>query len=146
MYRLVIDSDRCTGCNSCMLACAFVHSTRFSYDESRVLIVRDLVRSASSVRVCVQCDDAPCISACPVHALTRKEGSMQIVLDQDKCTGCGRCVDACPFDGVGFNQETSMPLICDLCDGDPACVNACALPRAIRYEKVPCGDYEEGKE
>jgi carbon-monoxide dehydrogenase iron sulfur subunit len=126
-----------------VLSCAFVHSSRFGYDESRVRIVRDPERSASDVRVCVQCDDAPCISSCPVHALFREEGSMRIVLDPDRCVGCGKCVDACPFDGVSFDQEASVPLICDLCDGNPACVEACALPRAIRYESVSARDHEE---
>jgi carbon-monoxide dehydrogenase iron sulfur subunit len=142
----VIDSDRCTGCNSCVLSCSFVHSSRFTYDESRVTIVRDLARSASSVRVCVQCDDAPCISSCPVDALTREDGSMRIVLDRERCIGCGKCVDSCPFGGVRFDREASLPLICDLCDGDPACVDACALPRAIRYESVPRGGHKEKAE
>ena len=146
MHRLVIDSDRCTGCNSCVLSCTFVHSSRFSYDGSRVMIVREPAKSASSVRVCVQCDDAPCISSCPVDALTREQGSMRIVLDRDRCVGCGKCVGACPFGGVTFDQEASLPLICDLCDGDPACVEACAFPRAIRYESVSRDDHEEKTE
>ena len=73
-------------------------------------------------------------------------GSMRIVLDRERCVGCGKCVDACPFDGVSFDQEASLPLICDLCDGDPACVDACALPGAIRYESVSRDDYKEKTE
>ncbi|MFQ6052631.1 MAG: 4Fe-4S dicluster domain-containing protein, partial [Candidatus Bathyarchaeia archaeon] len=33
------------------------------------------------------------------------------------------CVDACPYDAVKLNG--SRPLICDLCGGEPACVERC---------------------
>jgi len=71
---------------------------------------------------------------------------MRIGLDRDRCVGCGKCVDACPFGGVSFDKEASVPLICDLCDGAPACVDACTLPQAIRFERVPRGGHEERAE
>ena len=41
MKRLVVDEGRCTGCDSGMLSCSFARSSRFSYDEFRVGILKD---------------------------------------------------------------------------------------------------------
>ena len=37
-----------------------------------------------------------CAAACPFGAMTIKEGDALPTVDPDKCTGCGKCVEACP--------------------------------------------------
>lgn len=86
-------------------------------------------------RVCVQCAEAPCITVCPVNALSRNDDNPAIVLDVELCIGCRNCVEACPYEGCFFDETGNRPLICDLCGGDPACVEACRFPQAIRYER-----------
>jgi Fe-S-cluster-containing hydrogenase component 2 len=72
-----------------------------------------------------------------------------VVINDDVCTGCLDCVDACPFDAipVGPNNEV---LKCDLCGGDPLCVKYCperpenSLPH-LAYPERSCLEYVERK-
>lgn len=131
--HIVVETTQCTGCGSCMLACSLAKEGAFSLPLSRIRIIRNEEIAEFTPRVCVQCSDAPCITACPVGALSRNADTGAINLDRDACIGCRQCVTACPYGGVQFDPIRNIPLICDLCGGSPACVEACQLPQAIRY-------------
>jgi len=49
------------------------------------------------------------------------------VIDEEKCIGCRRCVEACPFSEsmIVYNPEKNVCEKCDLCGGDPECVKQC---------------------
>ncbi|MBF0425361.1 MAG: 4Fe-4S dicluster domain-containing protein [Magnetococcales bacterium] len=51
---------------------------------------------------CQQCDDPPCVQACPVQA-TWKEPDGMVVIDYDWCIGCRYCAVACPYAARHFN-------------------------------------------
>jgi Fe-S-cluster-containing dehydrogenase component len=51
---------------------------------------------------CQQCDDAPCVKACPVEA-TWMEPDGVVVVDYDWCIGCRYCMAACPYWARHFN-------------------------------------------
>jgi len=131
--HLVIDADHCTGCGSCMLACSLAKEGKFSLFLSRIQILRNEEIALFTPNVCIQCANAPCITACPVDALSRDATSGVINLNRELCIGCKQCVTACPYGGVQFDHKRNIPLICDLCGSDPACVDACQLPQAISY-------------
>jgi len=58
---------------------------------------------------CMQCDDAPCVKACPVNA-TWTEADGITVVDYDWCIGCRYCSVACPYGARHFNwSEPSIP-------------------------------------
>ncbi|MBS7628834.1 4Fe-4S binding protein, partial [Candidatus Bathyarchaeota archaeon] len=48
-----------------------------------------------------------------------------ITIDEEKCTGCGVCIEWCPIGAISLNPETSKAQKCDLCDGSPECVKYC---------------------
>ncbi len=131
--HLEIDASRCTGCNSCVLTCAFAHEEAFSLSKGRLRINADPISAEYTPRVCVQCDDAACIDSCPTGALSVNWATGAIQLDRAACIGCQACVSACPYSGIFFDEVSRKPLICDLCDGNPQCVAVCQRPQAIRF-------------
>jgi len=53
-------------------------------------------------------------------------------INEEKCNGCGLCIEACPFDAVR-NFEGKI-LICDTCDGEYSCTQVCSTD-AISKER-----------
>jgi Dissimilatory sulfite reductase (desulfoviridin), alpha and beta subunits len=49
---------------------------------------------------------------------------MAAKVDQDKCVGCGACVDECPLGAISMVDDKAV--ISDECGGCGACVGACA--------------------
>ncbi len=140
--RITLDSDTCLACRTCELACAVAHShskgllTAAGETPGPVARVRMVVGKKGEIKAlrCVHCNKPKCVEACEVGALTRDEETGLVLLDQDKCTGCLQCVEACPFDAIfvvreGTDDQAVMK--CDLCverqkQGlGPACVEAC---------------------
>jgi len=48
-----------------------------------------------------------------------------VIVDSEKCIGCGNCIDICSGDVPKLHPQTGKALICDLCGGDPECVKVC---------------------
>jgi len=54
---------------------------------------------------CFQCDNPPCVKACPTKATWREPDGI-VVVDYDWCIGCRYCMAACPYWGRRFNWNT----------------------------------------
>jgi NAD-dependent dihydropyrimidine dehydrogenase PreA subunit len=46
-------------------------------------------------------------------------------VDEDKCVGCGECVDVCPVDVYELQNEKSVPVNAEECIGCESCVEVC---------------------
>jgi carbon-monoxide dehydrogenase iron sulfur subunit len=75
--------------------------------------------------LCAQCDDYPCVKACPVEALSTDQVTTAVTVDREKCIGCGKCITACPGLVPFLHPKDNKATICDFCGGDPECVNVC---------------------
>ena len=131
---IFIDSDKCTGCRICEVACSYFKTGKFNPRKSRIRVTRLPRIGFDKPYVCIQCPNAKCVTACPVEALEKQSPLGTIKLLDNKCTGCAACVDACPMGAVNIDPETGLPLICDLCDGEPKCVEYCPKD-ALTYDK-----------
>lgn len=74
--------------------------------------------------VCLQCDPAPCSEACPEGAIVKAPWGAWIV-DKEACTSCGLCVEACRYGMIATEARDGYARKCDLCEGDPLCVQYC---------------------
>jgi molybdopterin-containing oxidoreductase family iron-sulfur binding subunit len=58
---------------------------------------------------CMQCDNPPCVKACPVEATWQEPDGITVV-DYDWCIGCRYCMAACPYWARHFNwNEPTLP-------------------------------------
>jgi anaerobic carbon-monoxide dehydrogenase iron sulfur subunit len=109
---LHINPEKCTGCLQCEMAC--------SYENYGVPYT------------CTQCDEAWCLHACPVEAITLDKLTGAKIVNESTCVGCKVCTISCPFGTINYVQETGKVQKCDLCGGEPACAEACPTG-AITY-------------
>lgn len=122
---LVVDLKKCMGCGTCMTTCSLTHHGKASVSLSRIQITQDVFKSFPQdieMSTCLQCDDAPCVAACPVNANKANE-DFGFVRDIDpaKCIGCMQCIEACPHTPkrVQWNPITRSAQKCDLCLNTP---------------------------
>ena len=160
---LLVDTEMCASCLTCMAACSLAHEGKVSLSLSRIQVTRNpLVPFPNDIAQaqCRQCVYPACAEACPTGALHADEvnGGVRDV-DEEKCIGCMRCIEACPSQParLQWNPETGKSQKCDLCadtphwneqggvSGKQACVELCPM-QAIRYtDQIPSqetGGYE----
>ena len=132
------DSTKCTGCKVCEMVCSFTYNGFFSPSFSRVHIFNDIFSGHNSIDICRQCDIPQCYFACPVEAIYIDKNTGGRIIDEKKCNACGKCAEACPYNKNGFilrnDPNKKIFVKCDLCDGNPKCVEWCA-PKALSYVK-----------
>lgn len=134
MKQIVVHQEKCTACRECELACSFEHEGAFVPALSRIRVQDFYEDQFYLPMVCVHCADAPCATVCPTVAITR-EASGQVQVHEERCIGCKMCLLACPFGVMGFSPSRAVAQNCDLCGGQPRCVEFC-VPQALTYEEV----------
>jgi molybdopterin-containing oxidoreductase family iron-sulfur binding subunit len=109
-YSMVIDLRKCVGCNACTAACKQANATPPGVFWSKVLNYETgeypLARLRFLPMLCMHCQVAPCLEACPTGATYRGEGGL-VLVDDDICIGCRYCIMACPYEARSYN--TSRP-------------------------------------
>lgn len=126
--------------------------TKFFEQNNNINNISELPKWMFRKHGCMHCSDAACVKACPVDALTRNNELGYVRLNVSTCTGCGYCVDACPFDvpkldnGAvwGFGKVSKCRLCSDRIQHakQPACVQSCppnALEFGLRSDMVKLG-------
>lgn len=132
---IVASAEKCIGCHTCEVACAVVHAGTIALRPEHYFPRLKVIKQGTiSVPVmCRQCENAPCVSACPVAALRKGEQFVEMV--PSRCIDCKSCMLACPFGAIEIvsqpdEAQRSSPIIskCDLCAGHdegPVCITVC---------------------
>jgi electron transport protein HydN len=141
----MLDPAACVPCGACELACVEAHEGVrgvWRAEDREVLERRRLafrvVAGLPRLDVCTHCPDSPCVTVCPHFALLRFPGG-RVELLENRCTGCGKCVSACPNEGIRRVNDLDLAHKCDGCEGiagGPACAPACPTS-ALRIVDVP---------
>lgn len=146
------DVARCSACRACMVACKQWHdlpadmSTPFegqyqshkdlSFHTWNLIQMQEWVDSKGNFhwdfikKQCMHCGDPACANGCPEEAITKLE-SGAVVIDPDKCVGCGYCTANCPFGIPKVDGEKHVSTKCDLCFDrieqgmEPSCAKTC---------------------
>ena len=48
-----------------------------------------------------------------------------VKVDDEKCVGCGECVDICPQEVFELQDEKSVPVAAEECVGCESCIEVC---------------------
>jgi len=162
-YGCLVDTTLCVGCRKCEQACNQRHSLpgpETSFEELTVLENERRMNETTYTVVnkyypknigtltwrqrptfvkfqCMHCNDASCVSACIVGALTKRDNGA-VTYDAKKCIGCRYCMVACPFQVPAYEYDNALtPQVrkCTFCfeyiqkSGLPACAQVC--PREV---------------
>ncbi|MBI2829915.1 MAG: 4Fe-4S dicluster domain-containing protein [Chloroflexi bacterium] len=134
MKLIEVSHEKCVGCRLCEMVCSLFHEGECSTTRSRIKIIRDEEFGNNLVSMCIQCAEEYCVQSCPEGALNRNPQTGAVVLDEKSCKGCEACVVVCPTRGITFDKERDIVLKCDLCGGDPQCVQFCSREALILKE------------
>ena len=131
---ITLELAKCSGCSRCEVNCSFFHSGKIGRSGARIKVVKIEDIGIDYPIVCQQCRERYC-TKCPEKAI-QVDSLGQVIVSPTLCTACGTCEILCPIGAIELFEE--IPLVCDLCGGDPRCVNACTLD-AIHYDPEVTG-------
>lgn len=157
-YVKFVDVTKCDGCRACMVACKnwndlpaeqqdFLGSAqshaKTTADTWNVLQYIEHENSKGKLdylfrhSACFHCTDAACEKVCPEDAISYTDFGT-VVIDHEKCVGCGYCVNNCPFEVISLKEYVDKngdkyrkAHKCTMCTDrleeglQPACVTTC---------------------
>ena len=164
---LVIDLDTCVGCHACAVACKEwnaggiagpltdtqpygkkpsgvwfnrVHSYELEANACGAGATKQDAQPAQTLhfpRSCLHCEAPACVTVCPTGASYKRGEDGIVLVDEDKCIGCGLCAWACPYGAREMSPVEGVMKKCTLCvdriynenlpeaEREPACVQVC---------------------
>ncbi len=153
---LVIDLDTCVGCQACVVNCKewndggsagpLTDLDPYGAEPSGAWLNRVHgfeVGEATDAKVvhfpksCLHCEQAACVTVCPTGASYKRTADGIVLVDEDRCIGCGLCAWACPYGAREMDPGTHVMKKCTLCvdriynenltedERQPACVRTC---------------------
>ena len=161
----VIDVALCSGCYSCQVACKDEHCGNdwSPYAKSQpdtgqfwIKVNEKPMGSIPKVRVsytpsmCNHCERPACLAACGKDAVYKREDGF-VIIDPEKCVGCGKCAEACPYEAIYKNSELG---VCQKCTGcahlldngydEPRCTEVCPTGAFVFGEEEELADLIKG--
>ena len=144
-YAMLFRKDLCLGCQACEIACKQEHDIPVGPRWTRIITLGP-EEKAGKIRLsfeqtrCMHCGHPPCIAACPVDAISKREDGI-VLINEELCIGCSACIEACPFGAPQYNPRKDKVEKCNLCAHridrgiEPACVHTCPTGALVFGEK-----------
>jgi formate dehydrogenase beta subunit len=162
---ILFDTTKCMACRGCQVACKQWNelkgedtNNRGTHENPPDLSAQTWVKMRFTEverqgklswlftrQACMHCTGAACVKVCPTNALYHNELGM-VSYNKDVCSGCGYCVDFCPFHVPRSTRNLITGIAkmdkCTMCTTDgldrinagytPACVKTCP-PNALVF-------------
>lgn len=135
MNVVFVELNRCIACLSCERACLFQQAKQKKGWSPNIFVNVDMDRRRIQTGTCLQCKNALCMDVCPVDAIKHDPETAAVIVDKEICHGCGLCVTACPFGYMQIDNSIQRATKCDLCGGNPKCVQMC-MARALHFGSI----------
>jgi tetrathionate reductase subunit B len=164
LWGMAVDIESCIGCGKCAEACKLENNVPKEPFYFRTWVEQYTVKNDGDVKIespnggigglkqsvpdedifksfmvpklCNQCNNAPCVQACPVGATFITPDGV-VLVDQSYCIGCSYCIQACPYGARFMNPVTKVADKCTFCYHRitkgllPACVEVCPTKARI---------------
>ncbi|MGI6449933.1 MAG: DMSO/selenate family reductase complex B subunit [Desulfitobacteriia bacterium] len=146
-----VDQQSCIGCFTCQIACKDKNDLQPGqlWRQVREFQGGDSLEDNGVYRSnvfaywlslsCNHCEKPKCVENCPTGAMYKRTEDGIVLVDQDKCIGCGYCTWSCPYEAPQLAGKTVSK--CNFCidlqqEGkNPACVDACIM-RIIQFGPI----------
>ncbi len=138
--RIKINREGCIGCRRCEFICSLEHSGTYAPWFSRIKIDSDEEICLAKPVTCRNCRERYCMSVCPVEAIEISPVTGIPIVNELQCIGCQECIKACVFNSIWFNKEKNIAYKCDLCSGNPRCIEVCPAQALVLEELEEVSD------
>jgi Fe-S-cluster-containing dehydrogenase component len=162
-WALLIDVERCTNCQNCVLATRDEHvgndhpgySAPMPPSGAHWISIERRTRGNGSMvdvtyvpKTCYQCEDAPCVRAAPDGAIYYRPDGI-VAIDPIKSRGRPELVGSCPYGMISWNEAAGVPQkwsfdthLLDAGWQQPRCTQACPTG-AMRALRVSDEEFHE---
>ena len=121
-YGFMFDMNRCYACQACSIACKDWNDIEPGAEKWMTVYEWEKgtfpnIRLNALAFPCAHCEDPSCMKVCPNGAIYKEDEFGAVLVDQDKCEGCRKCYEACPYGSPKFasDEQGAKMSKCTMC-------------------------------